>query len=876
MTIIDYLFFLFVEPLKLLFEVIFFYAYKLTENAGLSIVMISLAINFLLLPLYLRADRLEKEQKNKKEALQHGIDHIKSTFRGDEKVMMLQTYYHQNDYKTTDVFKESVSLFLQIPFFMAAYNFLAGLSILQGVSLGPIPDLGAPDRLITLGAISINLLPVLMTLINIVSSFIYSGKGNIKDNLKLIIIALVFLVLLYNSPSGLVFYWTLNNVFSLCKNIVMHYKKSTGVNKTPAVYPKLRRTNFTIIILSCAALAVMTGIMIPAGIISQNPAEFINTFSGAPHDPSLYIIPSALTAAGAFLIWIPLFVYLMNKGNFSLSAPALAALAVTGIINYILFNRNFGFLSKKLIYPYHMEFEIQDIIINLAADIAVFAVIMFLVMRFKKISLYAVITILAVTAFLAVMYSAVTVIFSSEYNSSYRNKAEDVSIPLSTTGMNTVILMMDKMNSAYIPYIMNERPDVAAQFDGFTYYPNTVSFGKYTNFGAPALFGGYDYTPANINARTEETLASKHNESLLVLPAVFSGNGWTVTVADPSYAGYQWIPDLSIYDGMDGVTAYHMSGLFNDRSDYLQNAGEEYELRLNRNLFCFGFMKTLPLALQPFAYSDGSYNNTDLYYNGYAGSSYTGNSLHTQSGLHEQHIQAYTVLDALSSVTAPTDEDTNCFFMLSNGTTHDICLLQEPEYIAAPVIDNTEYDEAHTDRFTVNGVTMHMDTDYLAYASYECNMEACIALGNWFDCLRANDLYDNTRIIIVSDHGSELRQFDDLLVEDPEFDAQAVNAVLLVKDYNASGFTTSYEFMTNADTPSLALGGIINDPVNPFTGNPINTEPKNGEQLILVSEELNIYTNNGNTFQDPNAYWLSVRDNIYDDDNWSLYEEDPS
>ena len=75
---------------------------------------------------------------------------------------------------------------------------------------------------------------------------------------------------------------------------------------------------------------------------------------------------------------------------------------------------------------------------------------------------------------------------------------------------------------------------------------------------------------------------------------------------------------------------------------------------------------------------------------------------------------------------------------------------------------------------------------------------------------------------------------------------------------------------------TLALGGIINDPVNPFTGNPINTEPKNGEQLILISEELNIYTNNGNTFQDPNAYWLSVRDNIYDDDNWSLYEEDPS
>jgi membrane protein insertase Oxa1/YidC/SpoIIIJ len=66
MTALDLIFFLFVEPLKLLFEVIFFYAYKLTENAGLSIFIMSLAVNFLLLPLYFRADKLEKQQRDKK------------------------------------------------------------------------------------------------------------------------------------------------------------------------------------------------------------------------------------------------------------------------------------------------------------------------------------------------------------------------------------------------------------------------------------------------------------------------------------------------------------------------------------------------------------------------------------------------------------------------------------------------------------------------------------------------------------------------------------------------------------------------------------------------------------------------------------------
>ena len=220
MSFLDYLFCLFIEPLKLLFEVVFFYAYKFTGNVGISIVVISLVINILVLPLYKRADKLEKEQLEKKKSMKPWVDKIKAAFKGDERVMMLQAYYRENNYKTTAVFKESVSLFLQIPFFMAAYSFLSGLKVLQGVSLGPIKDLGAPDALITIGAISINVLPVLMTLINIVAGFIYTEKGMVKDKVKLILIALVFLVLLYNSPSGLVFYWTLNNVFSLGKNIV--------------------------------------------------------------------------------------------------------------------------------------------------------------------------------------------------------------------------------------------------------------------------------------------------------------------------------------------------------------------------------------------------------------------------------------------------------------------------------------------------------------------------------------------------------------------------------------------------------------------------------------------------------------------------------
>ena len=65
---------------------------------------------------------------------------------------------------------------------------------------------------------------LLMTLINIVSGIIYTKGHPLKSKIQVYGLALVFLVLLYHSPSGLVFYWLLNNVFSLVKNIFYKLK----------------------------------------------------------------------------------------------------------------------------------------------------------------------------------------------------------------------------------------------------------------------------------------------------------------------------------------------------------------------------------------------------------------------------------------------------------------------------------------------------------------------------------------------------------------------------------------------------------------------------------------------------------------------------
>ena len=224
MTILSALYTLIISPLELLFEVIYSIANRLIGNAGLSIIFLSLAVNLLVLPLYKRADELQAEERDIQVKMAPWIKHIKKTFKGDERFFMLQEYYRINHYKPVYALKSSLSVLLQIPFFIAAYNLLSGMTGLQGMHFGFISDLGKEDAMFSIGSFPVNVLPILMTLINIVSGIIYTKGHPLKEKIQVYGLAAVFLVLLYRSPSGLVFYWLLNNVFSLVKNIFYKLK----------------------------------------------------------------------------------------------------------------------------------------------------------------------------------------------------------------------------------------------------------------------------------------------------------------------------------------------------------------------------------------------------------------------------------------------------------------------------------------------------------------------------------------------------------------------------------------------------------------------------------------------------------------------------
>ena len=177
MTVWDILFQLLIKPIELILELIYGLTKTLTGNSVFSILALSIAVNILLLPFYHRADVIQKEEKELEDRLSYWVRHIKKTFKGNERFLMLDTYYRQNGYKPYYSLKSTIPLLLQVPFFIAAYHFLTHLEELKGLSFWIIKDLGMPDGLLSICGTSANVLPIAMTAINLISATLYIPKA---------------------------------------------------------------------------------------------------------------------------------------------------------------------------------------------------------------------------------------------------------------------------------------------------------------------------------------------------------------------------------------------------------------------------------------------------------------------------------------------------------------------------------------------------------------------------------------------------------------------------------------------------------------------------------------------------------------------------
>ena len=905
-----------IRPLELLFEVIYVISNRVIQNPGMSIIALSLAMNFLVLPLYRRADELQAKEQELEKKLNPWITHIKKTFKGEERFLMLQEYYRQNNYKPIYALRGSFSLLLEIPFFIAAFRFLSNLEIIEGISFGPIKDLGKPDNMLSFGGITINLLPILMTLINVISGAIYTKGMPWKSKIQLNAMALIFLFFLYKSPAGLVFYWTLNNVFSLIKNIFYKLKNPGKVLKILAsvtgaiciiyfglfytkhllkrrlffvavgfllqiplltlLYKKERteqkvvKANRKLFWLSALVNTVLTGIVIPMTVISASPSEFIDiAYFG---NPIGYLWFSGLLAFGTFIIWIGIFYCLATEKGKSLMASCNWVLSCIMVFNFMVFGSGYGKISASFQFDNEPIVPLKKQWINFFAIIVLAFIAFFISRKFSKIGEYVC---LIGLASLAVMGFSNIQKTNHELNTKYsyvkkqvdsmKSINEDGLFHLSKNGDNVVVIMLDCAIGTYIPYIMQEKPELIEQFDGFTFYHNTMSFGKTTITGCPALLGGYEYIPDKINERSDELFREKHMESSYILPVLFSQNGFSVRVCEPPLAGCNYIPDISIFDKYPDIKAYSINKNFNAKESDNNDIAEKMR---ERNFFCYSIYKAAPLVLQESLYNNGLYNDANSNGGVKTLTVQVKESISKAYGMDRLFSNTYGVLSNLDLMTTVNNSDDNNYIFMCNEMPHQPTILQKPEYTPEVVVDNTQYNNDIKDSYMWNGIQMKMNS-IRGVSRYDVNMCAMIQLGKWFDYLRDIGVYDNTRIILASDHGFQTKQFDNLLVED-KLDIMSYSCLLMVKDFDAEGFVISEEYMTNADVPVLAMQDLIDNPVNPFTGNPIVSDAKESHDFYTINNDVKMEKfSDGYTYPDNTEYFHFTGDDITNPQNWT-------
>lgn len=871
----EILYYLTIKPLELLFETIFFISYRFIGKPFATIVALSVFVNILVFPLYRRSDMLQAAQREREKEMEPRLSHIKKTFKGDERVLMTQAFYRISDYKPVYALRGMSSLLLQIPFFIAAYRFLSGLELLKGMPsiLMKLPwneaaayliaDLGAPDGMLKVGGNSINVLPILMTIINIVSGTIYTKGHLLKEKIQLVVTALVFLVLLYNSPSGLVIYWTSNNIFSLIKNLfqtVFIKSKNTARFKNAGLY-KAHILYDKLFLVSSLTLALFTGLYIPSTVIADSPLGFVDSYTDI--SPLMYVVYSASISIGLFVIWIGIYYAFSDHRYRKIISELLFCSSFIAIIDYLMSGSGLGPLTSNYIYDKSPGFETKYIFLNLIIVlIAGFLSGLFL-HYLKKFSVTLLLAVLAA----AICVSSVNIkTVLREYQDYLRIKSESdeydlmPSFSLSKTADNVVVIMLDRAVGAMMPYILFERMDLMQTFDGFKYYHDTVSFGRSTNLGMPSVFGGYEYSPFELNKRDNELLSDKNNEALLVLPVLFDSNGYEVTVLDPPYAGYSEIPDLSIYDDYPNINKFISQGKFNDELYYLVE--ETLEDR-KRNTFCFGFTKIMPLFLHNLFYNNGNYNYEHVV------SEFSNDDIRISNSINPAFVSWYSVLDNMASMTEINDNSNGSFLMMYNATSHEPNLLQLPEYKPSLHVDNTAFDQEKY--FTVNGVHLNMySSEQISH--YHVTMCSLLRIGEWLDYLKEQGVYDNTRIIIVSDHGMYNDYFDGFKFGTPsgKEPVEWYLPLFMVKDFNEHGFKFSDEFMTNADACVAAVsGGVVENPVNPFTGNPLDGHEKIDDKVIVtISKDASV--DSQKTVFSPGE-WYVVSGSPYDINNWSYY-----
>ncbi len=202
------------------------------HNYGISIIVITVLIRLVFLPLTIRSMASMKQMQVKMEKIKPKMEALKEKYKDDKakqnsELMKLYTSHGINPLSSLG---GCFPMLLQLPVFIALYDVLLHAIDLRHSSFLWISDLSEPETLFDIPGVGIpfRALPLIMGASWFISQKMTpmtpaAGGENMQLQMKLMqFMPIIFTVMFWGLPSGLILYWTVSNILSIGQQIYVN------------------------------------------------------------------------------------------------------------------------------------------------------------------------------------------------------------------------------------------------------------------------------------------------------------------------------------------------------------------------------------------------------------------------------------------------------------------------------------------------------------------------------------------------------------------------------------------------------------------------------------------------------------------------------
>ena len=203
--------------------------YKLVPNYGWGIIIFSILFKIIFLPLNQKqADSMKKMAK-----LQPKMKELNEKYKSNPQEKQRRTIQLYKEHKINPL-SSCLPILIQIPIFFALYAaFSDSYELWKSPFIsGWIEDLSEPDavyhfseNLPLIGGLNLNILPLLMGLSQFFQSKFTMVTGDSTQQKIIQFLPLMMIVLFWSMPSGVILYWTVQNILSVAQQLYVNSKK---------------------------------------------------------------------------------------------------------------------------------------------------------------------------------------------------------------------------------------------------------------------------------------------------------------------------------------------------------------------------------------------------------------------------------------------------------------------------------------------------------------------------------------------------------------------------------------------------------------------------------------------------------------------------